>query len=329
MGDLNRLHDMRSLDRSEAYSIMNDMISGALSEVRLSATLASLNHRELQLEEVLGFRDAMLEHCARIDLGKAACMDFCGTGGDGKDTFNISTSTAILLGAMGIPVVKHGNYGVSSSCGSSNVLEAIGYQFPTTADEARARFERHGTVFLHAPFFHPAMRNVAPVRKALGVRTLFNIMGPLSNPALPTHQLTGTFDLSTQRLFAWSLEQIGVEAAVVHSLDGHDEISLTSEARVFSTQKHFHLLSAKDFGAEPVQQGDILGAKSLEGNGALLQNILCGRGTDAQRRVVAANAAMAITVWDLTQTLPAAYQKALDILDSGQAGLHLQNLIAS
>jgi len=328
MADLNRLHDMRSLDRSEAYGIMNDMISGALSEVHLSATLASLNHRELQLDEILGFRDAMLEHCARIDLGGAACMDFCGTGGDGKDTFNISTTTAILLGAMGIPVVKHGNYGVSSSCGSSNVLEAIGYGFPTTPDEVVARFERHGTVFLHAPFFHPAMRNVGPVRKALGVRTLFNIMGPLSNPARPTHQLTGTFDLRTQRLYAWALEQIGVEAAVVHSLDGHDEISLTSDVRVFSTRNHFHLLSCSDFGAEGVQPSDIQGADSLEGNGALLQDILGGRGTAAQRRVVAANAALALVVWSPDHTLAAAYQQALDMLDSGRAALHLQTLLA-
>ena len=289
MADLNRLHDMRSLDRSEAYGIMNDMISGALSEVHLSATLASLNHRELQLDEILGFRDAMLEHCARIDLGGAACMDFCGTGGDGKDTFNISTTTAILLGAMGIPVVKHGNYGVSSSCGSSNVLEAIGYRFPTTPDEVVARFERHGTVFLHAPFFHPAMRNVGPVRKALGVRTLFNIMGPL---------------------------------------DGHDEISLTSDVRVFSTRNHFHLLSCSDFGAEGVQPSAIQGADSLEGNGALLQDILGGRGTAAQRRVVAANAALALVVWNPEHTLAAAYQQALDMLDSGRAALHLQTLLA-
>ena len=328
MGDLNRLHDMRSLDRSEAQAIMNDMISGAMSEVKLSATLASLNHRELQLDEVLGFRDAMIEHCQRVDLGGAACMDFCGTGGDGKDTFNISTTTAFLLGAMGVPVVKHGNYGVSSSCGSSNVLEALGYVFPKTADGARRRFEAHGTVFLHAPFFHPAMRNVAPVRKALGVRTLFNIMGPLSNPALPTHQITGTFDLRTQRLYAWTLERMGMAASVVHSLDGYDELSLTSDARVYSTRKHFHTVSAADFGLGVLEADALLGADTLEANGAILVGVLKGEGTPAQQQVVAANAAMALTVWDPEEELGSACRKAQDFLASGRAYDHLQSLLS-
>lgn len=326
MDNLSRLQDMRSFERSEAYSIMSDMISGVMSEVQLAAFIASLKHRELQLDEVMGFRDAMIERCVLVDLGGASCMDFCGTGGDGKDTFNISTTSALLMGAMGIPVAKHGNYGVSSSCGSSNVLETLGYQFPQTADEARKLFEHQGSVFLHAPFFHPAMRNVANVRRALGVPTLFNIMGPLSNPACPSHQMTGTFDLRTQRLYAWSLEQIGVHAAVVHSLDGYDEISLTSEARVFSTRDHFHMLSAGDFGVDFVQADALRGADSLEGNAAILKSILKGEGSDEQNQVVAANAALAMVVWNPNETLDVAFRTALEFIGSGRAMDHLNTL---
>lgn len=328
MIDLHRLNDMRRLNRSEAQAVMNDMISGSMSDVHLAAALASLNHRELHLDEILGFRDAMLEHGQTVDLGGVACMDFCGTGGDGKDTFNISTASAFLMGAMGVPVVKHGNYGVSSPCGSSNVLESLGYRFPQTPDEARRLFERKGSVFLHAPFFHPAMRNVASVRSALGVRTLFNIMGPLSNPASPTHQMTGTFDLRTQRLYAWCMERMGIHGAVVHSLDGHDEIALTSDVRVYSTRRHFHRVTVADFGLTPIEPDALSGAPTPEENGRLLRNILQGEGTVNQRRVVAANAAMALTVWDVDSTLAEAFSKAMDFLDSGRAHDHLQSLIS-
>lgn len=328
MIDLHRLNDMRRLNRSEAQAVMNDMMSGSMSDVHLAAALASLNHRELHLDEILGFRDAMLEHGQTVDLGGVACMDFCGTGGDGKDTFNISTATAFLMGAMGVPVVKHGNYGVSSTCGSSNVLESLGYRFPQTAEEARRLFEHKGSVFLHAPFFHPAMRNVASVRSALGVRTLFNIMGPLSNPASPTHQMTGTFDLRTQRLYAWCTERMGIQAAVVHSLDGHDEISLTSDVRIYSTRSHFHKVTVADFGLTPLEPGAIGGAETPEDNAQLLSNILKGEGTVDQRRVVAANAALALTVWDVEAALDAAFLRALDFLDSGRAHDHLQYLIS-
>ncbi len=318
---------MRGLEHDEAYDVMHRMISGAMSETNLAATLASLNHRELQLDEIMGFRDAMIEHCELVDLGGVPCMDFCGTGGDGKDTFNISTTCALLLSAMGVPVTKHGNYGVSSNCGSSNVLEALGYQFPRTSEEAKRCFERDGSVFLHAPFFHPAMRNVAQVRRALGVRTLFNILGPLSNPARPSHQLTGTFDLGTQRLYAWSLERMGVQAAVAHSLDGYDEISLTADTRVFSTKKHFLMLSASDFGTEYVEPSALKGAETLEGNAAIIRTILKGEGTPAQNQVVAANAALALDVWNSDSSLDSAFREALAFLKSGNAMDHLNDLL--
>lgn len=329
MIDLERLRDMRGLDHSEAYTIMCKMMSGAMSEIQMAAVLASLNHRELQLDEIMGFRDAMMDHCERIDLGESSCMDFCGTGGDGKDTFNISTTSALTLGAMGIPVAKHGNYGVSSNCGSSNVLEALGYKFPRTAEEAKKRFESHGLVFIHAPLFHPAMRHVAPVRRAMGVRTIFNIMGPLSNPAQPSHQVSGTFDLRTQRLYSWSFERMGVEAAVVHGLDGYDEISLTSRTRVFSTRKHFVTLSVADFGTEALEPASLLGAETIEGNAAIIRAVLSGEGPTAHNRVVAANAALALEVWDPECSMDLAFQRVLDFLRSGSAMDYLNTLIES
>ena len=327
MIDLERLRDMRGLDHFEAYTIMCKMMSGAMSEIQIAAVLASLNHREPQLDEIMGFRDALMDHCERIDLGESSCMDFCGTGGDGKDTFNISTTSALTLGAMGIPVAKHGNYGVSSNCGSSNVLEALGYKFPRTAEEAKKRFESHGLVFIHAPLFHPAMRYVAPVRRAMGVRTIFNIMGPLSNPAQPSHQVSGTFDLRTQRLYSWSFERMGVEAAVVHGLDGYDEISLTSSTRVFSTRKHFTTLSVADFGAEALEPSSLRGAETIEGNADIIRAVLSGEGPTAHNRVVAANAALAFEVWDPECSMDLAFQRVLDFLSSGSAMDYLNTLI--
>ena len=327
MIDLERLRDMRGLDHFEAYNIMRKMMSGAMSEIQIAAVLASLNHREPQLDEIMGFRDALMDHCERIDLGESSCMDLCGTGGDGKDTFNISTTSALTLGAMGIPVAKHGNYGVSSNCGSSNVLEALGYKFPRTAEEAKKRFESHGLVFIHAPLFHPAMRYVAPVRRAMGVRTIFNIMGPLSNPAQPSHQVSGTFDLRTQRLYSWSFERMGVEAAVVHGLDGYDEISLTSSTRVFSTRKHFTTLSVADFGAEALEPSSLRGAETIEGNADIIRAVLSGEGPTAHNRVVAANAALAFEVWDPECSMDLAFQRVLDFLSSGSAMDYLNTLI--
>ena len=273
--------------------------------------------RSITLEELEGFREALLELCVAIDLSEFTPIDLCGTGGDGKDTFNISTLSSFITAGAGVKVAKHGNYGVSSGCGSSNVLEHLGIKFSNKEDFLRRCIDQAGICVLHAPLFHPAMKNVAPIRRELGVKTFFNMLGPLVNPAFPKNQLTGVFNLELARLYGYLFQKTDQNFTILYALDGYDEISLTGPARAIRKSGE-STINPQDFGVEPLSEKQIIGGNTVSSSAAIFMSVLDGKGTTAQNNVVSANAAMAIaTATDCTPI--EGFEKAKISLMSGKA----------
>src|SRR5690348_9339294 len=229
---LNELIDHRSLTKESAKKVLVDLASGKYNPSQTTAFMTVYMMRSITVDELQGFRDAMLELCVPAKFDQPV-MDVCGTGGDGMNTFNISTLSSFVVAAAGQPVAKHGNYGVSSACGSSNLLEFFGYKFTNDLDKLRRSLDRANICFMHAPLFHPAMRNVAPIRKELGVKTFFNMIGPMANPALPTRQLVGVFSLELARQYGYLYQNTDKRFLILHSLDGYDEVSLTGPFKYF------------------------------------------------------------------------------------------------
>ncbi|MCB0340354.1 MAG: anthranilate phosphoribosyltransferase, partial [Bdellovibrionales bacterium] len=219
----------KQLSRSEARTILRSIASGEQDSIQVSAFLTVLRMRPVSSEELAGFRDAMLELCHLVDLGEYDPIDPCGTGGDGKNTFNISTLVGFVLAGAGVKVAKHGNYSNASACGSSNILEHFGIKFRSKKEDLVADLEESNFCYLHAPLFHPAMKNVATIRKSLGIQTIFNMLGPLVNPVRPQKQFVGVFSAAVARLYAELYRTEKMDFTIVHSLDGYDEISLTSD----------------------------------------------------------------------------------------------------
>jgi len=249
--------------------------------------------RNITVHELEGFRDAMLELCRPADLEDYDLIDLCGTGGDGKDTFNISTLASFVVAGAGYKVAKHGNYGVSSGCGSSNVMEYLGYQFTNNTDLLRRNVEDAGICFLHAPLFHPAMKTVAPIRKELGVKTFFNMLGPIVNPSKPKYQMVGVFSLELARLFAYLYQKEDRKYTILHALEGYDEISLTCDFKTYSNRgEELHSLSSLGF--ERIDPVLIAGGSTVPESAAIFVNVLNGEGTTEQNNVVLCNAATAI-----------------------------------
>ena len=226
---LNHLIEHKTLTRQEAEKVLTNIAKGNYSESEIAAFLTVYLMRSITVDELTGFRDALLSLCIRIDLSEFDPMDVCGTGGDGKDTFNISTLTTFVLAGAGLKIAKHGNYGVSSTCGSSNILEHFGYKFSTDSDKLKNEMDKSGVCFLHAPLFNPAMKNVAPVRRALKIKTFFNMLGPMVNPSFPSKQLIGVYSLELARLYNYLYQQSSMKYMIIFSLDGYDEVSLTSD----------------------------------------------------------------------------------------------------
>jgi anthranilate phosphoribosyltransferase len=281
--------------------------------------------RSITLEELRGFRDALLELCIPVDLNGYNTIDLCGTGGDGKDTFNISTLSSFVTAGAGINVTKHGNYGVSSACGSSNVMEHLGIKFTNDIDFLKRSIDETGICVLHAPLFHPAMKNVAPIRKELGVKTFFNMLGPMVNPAFPKNQMVGVFNLELLRLYGYLYQETDKNYAVVHALDGYDEISLTGKTKVISNTSET-LFEPQDLGVEPIAQSDIFGGDTVKDAAQLFTRIIDGKGTDAHNNVVCANAGLAIaTVKQITHK--EGFELAKASLMSGNAKRSLDKLI--
>lgn len=297
---LNRLINHDILSKEDAKQILVNIAKGDYNTSQIAAFLTVYMMRSITIEELEGFRDALLELCLAIDLEAYQPIDLCGTGGDGKDTFNISTLASFVTAGAGVKVTKHGNYGVSSKCGSSNVMEYLGIKFSNEASFLEKSINEAGICVLHAPLFHPAMKNVAPIRRELGVKTFFNMLGPMVNPAFPKHQMVGVFNLELARMYGYLYQNTDKKFTVLHALDGYDEISLTGNTKTISNHSE-GMLRPDDFGVQAIQQAQIVGGDSIEDSAKIFMSVLEGKGTDAQNNVVCANAGVAIaTVRDLS-----------------------------
>ncbi|BDD09834.1 anthranilate phosphoribosyltransferase [Fulvitalea axinellae] len=315
---LRELFEYKSLTKESARETLTKLANGEYNESQMAAFLTVFQMRSITVEELAGFRDAMLELCMRVDLDEFDAMDLCGTGGDGKDTFNISTLSSFIVAGAGQNVAKHGNNSVSSVCGSSNVLAHFGIEFTNDQDKLRKAIDHAGICFLHAPLFHPAMKNVAPVRRDLGIKTFFNMLGPMVNPSFPKKQIVGVFSLELARLYAYLYAQTDKDYMILHALDGYDEISLTSEFKCY-TKKMESILSPKDLGLGTYQQSDLHGGNTVEDAADIFLSILQGKGTQAQKEVVTANAGMALYAANPEAGIDTAVAKAKESLDSGKA----------
>ncbi|NQY05071.1 MAG: anthranilate phosphoribosyltransferase [Flavobacteriaceae bacterium] len=290
---LNRLINHESISAEEAKQVLVNISNGEYNPSQIASFLTVFMMRSITLEELQGFRDALLELCIPIDLSDFNAIDLCGTGGDGKDTFNISTLSSFVTAGAGVKVAKHGNYGVSSSCGSSNVMEHLGIRFTNDSDFLKKSIDKAGICVLHAPLFHPAMKNVAPIRRELGVKTFFNMLGPMVNPSFPKNQMVGVFNLELARMYGYLYQNTDKNYTILHALDGYDEISLTGETKAIRNHSEM-MLSSSDFGVEPHTQEAIYGGDSVPSAAKIFMDILDGNGTEAQNNVVCANAGMAI-----------------------------------
>lgn len=290
---LNRLINHETLSKKEANSIVMSISEGIYNHSQIAAFLTVYMMRSVSLEELEGFRDALLELCLAVNLNDFNTIDLCGTGGDGKNTFNISTLASFVTAGAGVQVTKHGNYGVSSVSGSSNVLEQLGIKFSNETDFLKRCLDEAGICILHAPLFHPAMKHVAPIRRDLGVKTFFNMLGPMVNPAFPKNQLVGVFNLELARLYGYLYQKSEKNYTIIHAMDGYDEISLTGAAKMISKQSEKEL-NPIDFGCKKITAPEIFGGDTIPEAASIFMNILQGKATEAQKNVVCANAALAI-----------------------------------
>jgi len=321
---LNKLINHEVLSKEEAKQVLINISSGQYNPSQISAFLTVFMMRSITIDELSGFREALLELCIRIDLSAYNTIDLCGTGGDGKDTFNISTLASFVAAGAGIKVAKHGNYGVSSISGSSNVMEKMGIKFSNDPSFLEKCIDQAGICVLHAPLFHPAMKNVGPIRKELAVKTFFNMLGPMVNPSFPQNQLVGVFNLELARMYAYLYQNTNVNFTILHSLDGYDEISLTGPTKIITSHME-GMIKPEDFGIRLLSQSEIEGGKTIEESAEIFTNIISGKGNEAQNNVVCANAAMAIAT--VTKCSPQeGFELAKESLFSGKGLKALQKL---
>ncbi|WP_338766879.1 anthranilate phosphoribosyltransferase [Bernardetia sp. ABR2-2B] len=328
---LNHLYEHHTITREEAKNLLLKMANGEYNQLQIASFLTVFNMRSITVDELLGFRDAMLETCLRVDLSAYDAIDLCGTGGDGKNTFNISTITSFVLAGAGVKVAKHGNYGVSSSCGSSNVLEHLGIVFTTDESVLQRQIEEANICFLHAPLFHPAAKAVAPVRLRLGTKTFFNMLGPMVNPAFVKRQMIGVFSLELARLYAYLYQkQEDSQFSIIHSLAGYDEISLTSPFKMISNKGEF-IISPKELGAKTLEANQIEGGNTIEEAAKIFTNVLKNEATKPQTEVILTNSAIAIeTAFRNTNketSFEDAKAMAKESLESGKALDSLKKLL--
>lgn len=314
---LTELIEHRSLTKETAHRVLAELAQGKFNLSQTAAFMTVYMMRSITVDELLGFRDAMLELCVPARFEQPV-MDVCGTGGDGKNTINLSTLSSFVVAAAGQPVAKHGNYGVSSACGSSNLLEYFGYKFTNDHDELKRSLDRSNICFMHAPLFHPAMKNVAPIRKELGVKTFFNMLGPMVNPAFPTRQLVGVFSLELARQYGYLYQQSDKDFVILHSVDGYDEVSLTGAFKYFYNGGE-RLAQPTDLGLPKVKYEEIKGGATVEESARIFMNVLENKGTVPQQSAVIANAAMALYCADISGGLPQAVNRATEALQSGKA----------
>ncbi len=324
---LTYLFEKKVLTKKEAKNTLLNMGQGKYSDPEIAAFLAVYLMRDITPQELSGFRDAFLELAIQVDLSDYDAIDVCGTGGDEKNTFNISTLTAFILAGAGEKVVKHGNYSVSSACGSSNILEQYGYEFSNDHEKLRKEIEKAGICYMHAPLFHPAMKYVGPVRKSLRLKTFFNILGPLVNPGRPQRQIAGVFNEQVLDLYHQVFVDAEINHYVLYSLDGYDEISLTGDFRAISESED-KIYSPESIGLSPVKSGDIFGGNSVEEATSIFTHILKGKGTEAQNNVVEVNAAFALKCLHPEKSIESCIEISKESLLSGSALQSLKKLIS-
>jgi len=323
---LSKLIEQQYLTKAEASEVLVQIANNSYNASQMAAFLTVFMMRPISVEELSGFQEALLDLAVKVDLSEFNTIDLCGTGGDGKNTFNISTLTSFIVAGTQNKVAKHGNYGVSSVSGSSNMLEFLGYKF--TNDEAvlKRQIESANICFLHAPLFHPAMKAVGPVRKELGVKTFFNMLGPLVNPSRPQNQMVGVFNLEVARIYNYLLQKTATNYGIVYSLDGYDEIALTSGFKLF-TKENEQLITPEELGLKRLNQSDIFGGNTVKEAAEIFISILNGEGTDAQNNAVLANAAFALKIIDNNKTFETAFEEAKDSLFGLKAKESLQKLV--
>ena len=318
MQGLHQLFDHQKLTKEQAYDTLIRIGKGDFNTSQIAAFLTVFLMRNISADELSGFQRALLDLCLKMDFSDFNTIDVCGTGGDGKDTFNISTLAAFVVAGAGYKVAKHGNYGVSSSCGSSNVLEHLGYKFTNDESTLKKQLDSANFCMMHAPLFHPAMKNVAPIRQELGIKTFFNMLGPLVNPSNPQNQLVGVFNLEIARIYNYMLQKTNKHYAILHSLDGYDEISLTGKFKKFSNASEA-LISPEQIGFPTHQQSAIFGGNTIKDAADIFVNVLQNKGTQSQQNVVLANAAHAINCMAPEKSLQDCIAIAKEALLSGKA----------
>jgi anthranilate phosphoribosyltransferase len=324
---LQTLFEHKTLSQQQAKEVMLNIAKGVYNDTEITAFITVFLMRSITIEELQGFRDGLLELAVPVNLNGHSAIDIVGTGGDGKNTFNISTLACFIVAGAGIKVAKHGNYGATSVSGASNVMEFLGYRFKNNNDQLKKEIEETNICYLHAPLFHPALKTVAPIRKQIGFRTFFNMLGPMVNPASPQFQLVGVYNLEMARIYNYLLQQGGKPFTIIHSLDGYDEISLTNDTKVI-TQKGEKVLSAEELGKRIVSPSDIHGGNTVEEAANIFLTILKGKGSWAQNAVVLANASMALQCTGEYKNYDDAYNAAVESLESGKAYQQLQKLIS-
>lgn len=315
---LEKLFDHNYLEYEESKKVLKEISSKKYNYSQVASFLTVFKMRNPSVQEIEGFRDALLDLCVKIDLSSDfETIDLCGTGGDGKNTFNISTISSFVVAGAGYKVTKHGNYGVSSSCGSSDVLQQLGINLSNDDGYLKKCLDKGNFCYLHAPLFHPAMKNVAGVRKELEFKTFFNILGPLVNPLQPKNQLCGVYNLEISRLYGYVFENSKKNYSILYSLDGYDEISLTSDFMKIS--RNDSTINSPDyFGFNKINPDEIKGGESIKDSASIFTKILENKATKSQTDVVLANSAIAIQTIT-NKTIDECLSIARQSIDSGSA----------
>lgn len=319
-----KLYNDQTLSKQEAYELIVNIKEEKFNSTQLVAIMTFFNNRSVCVNELIGFKEALLDLSVNVKLDKEA-MDVCGTGGDGKNTFNISTLSAFVLAASGIPVAKHGNHGSTSISGSSDILKYFGYDFKTTSQELNQELEKFNLCFIHAPLFHPTLKLVAKQRKELGVRTFFNLLGPLVNPARVKYKYIGVYNLEVARLYNYVLQDQDSKYCLVHSLDGYDEVSLTSAFKCIgnSSERTFEPF---DLGYEYLKQEQISSGSTIKYAAEIFVNVLSNKATEEQKKVVIVNSALAMNCYDSQRSITDCIQHCKETIESKKA-FHLFNQI--
>ena len=316
---LNRMLNHEELTREETKDILLGITRSEYPEEQITALLTGLQMRGITVDELLGFRDGILESGVPALLECDRYIDVVGTGGDRKNTFNISTTSCFVIAGAGYKVAKHGNYASTSKSGASNVIEHHGIKFTDNIDKLNRSINECGIVYLHAQLFARAMKFVGPIRKALQFPTCFNLLGPLVNPSQPKCQLLGVATLDQMRLYNNVYQKIGIDYAIVNSIDGYDEISLTGDFKV-TTNQYERIFKPSDLGLRTARPEELVAGATEEEAAQIFDNVLANKALPAQKDIVLANAAFGIQVFEKGKK---SIEECLDIaresLESGKA----------